>query len=251
MASETTKMNVIVTGASRGIGKHIVLMLRKQGHFVAALSRDLERMKSLYADDDGEVACVQCDMSSVESIDETMAALNRGSRLYTGLVCNAGVANLAPFLQATVDDFDRSMSVNCRAPFRLAQLFAANLIERNGGAGSIVNVSSQASLVALAEHSVYCASKSALDSLTRVIAAELGEHGIRCNAVCPTVVLTEMSAAYWGKPEIGEPMKQRIPLRRFAMPDDVAELVSFLLDERRSSMITGTSIPIDGGYTAI
>ncbi|MEO0694062.1 MAG: SDR family oxidoreductase, partial [Pseudomonadota bacterium] len=115
--------------------------------------------------------------------------------------------------------------------------------------GAIVNVSSQAALVALKGHISYGASKGALDNITRVSALELGPHGIRVNGVHPTVVMTEMSAFYWGRPEIGEPFLEQMPLGRWATEDDIAAPIAFLLSEG-ASMISGVALPIDGGFTA-
>jgi NAD(P)-dependent dehydrogenase (short-subunit alcohol dehydrogenase family) len=104
-------------------------------------------------------------------------------------------------------------------------------------------------LVALADHAAYCASKGALDQLTRVMALELGPHQIRVNAVNPTVTLTAMGAMAWGDPAKGDPMRAKIPLGRFAQPRDVAHAVAYLLSDH-ADMIHGATLPIDGGFTA-
>ena len=101
--------------------------------------------------------------------------------------------------------------------------------------GAIVNVSSQASLVALKGHISYGSSKTALDNITRVSAMELGKYGIRVNSVNPTVVMTEMSAFYWGRPDIGEPFLDQMPLGRWATEDEIAAPIVFLLSEAASS----------------
>ena len=120
---------------------------------------------------------------------------------------------------------------------------------RLGQGGAIVNVSSQASLVALNGHISYGSSKAALDNITRVSALELGQYGIRVNSVNPTVVMTPMSAFYWGLPEIEKPFLEAMPLGRWATEDDIAGPIAFLLSDE-ASMISGVSLPIDGGYTA-
>jgi L-xylulose reductase len=117
------------------------------------------------------------------------------------------------------------------------------------GAGAIVNVSSQASLAALPGHISYGSSKAALDNITRVAALELGKHGIRVNSVNPTVVMTEMSAFYWGRPEIEGPFLSQMPLGRWATEAEIAAPIAFLLSDD-ASMITGVSLPVDGGYTS-
>jgi L-xylulose reductase len=140
------------------------------------------------------------------------------------------------------------MTINARGSL-LVTKYAARTMIRLGLGGSIVNVSSQASLVALSGHISYASSKAALDNITRVSALELGGFGIRVNSVNPTVVMTEMSAYYWGRPEIGGPFLEQMPLHRWATEDDIAGPIAFLLSDD-AAMITGVSLPIDGGYTS-
>lgn len=112
-----------------------------------------------------------------------------------------------------------------------------------------MNVSSQASLVGLAGHIAYGSSKAAMDNITRVSALELGEHGIRVNSVNPTVVMTPMSAWYWGRPEIEGPFLEQMPLGRWATEDEIAGPIVFLLSSD-AALISGVCLPIDGGYTS-
>jgi NAD(P)-dependent dehydrogenase (short-subunit alcohol dehydrogenase family) len=112
-----------------------------------------------------------------------------------------------------------------------------------------VNVSSQAGLIALRGHVSYGASKAALDSITRVSALELGPYGIRVNSVNPTVIMTKMSAHYWGRPEVGAPYLAQMPLGRWATEEEVAKPIMFLLGDD-AAMITGVTLPVDGGFTA-
>jgi len=116
--------------------------------------------------------------------------------------------------------------------------------------GSIVQVSSQASLIYLPQHVVYSTTKAALDNLTKSMACELGPHGIRVNAINPTVVMTELAKRFWGDPDRAKTMLSRIPLGQFADLDDVVKAVAYLLSDD-SKMITGTCLPIDGGACAM
>ena len=118
-----------------------------------------------------------------------------------------------------------------------------------GKPGSIVNISSQAGMVALQDHVAYCASKGAVDQITRVSALELGPFNIRCNSVNPTVVETDMGKRGWSDPAKRQWMMEKIPLRRFADVDDVVDAIVYLLSDR-SAMINGVILPIDGGFTA-
>lgn len=123
------------------------------------------------------------------------------------------------------------------------------VVNCGGWGGAIVNVSSQASLVGLAGHIAYGSSKAAMDNITRVSALELGEHGIRVNSVNPTVVMTPMSAWYWGRPEIEGPFLEQMPLGRWATEDEIAGPIVFLLSSD-AALISGVCLPIDGGYTS-
>jgi NAD(P)-dependent dehydrogenase (short-subunit alcohol dehydrogenase family) len=161
-------------------------------------------------------------------------------------VNNAGISLPQSFLETTVEAFDATMAVNVRAALIVSQVVATNMIQRGTG-GAIVNLSSQASKVALADHTAYCASKGALDQLTRVMALELGPHQIRVNALNPTVTLTPMGEMAWSDPHKSGPMKARIPLGRFAKPVDIAHTVAYLLSDK-ADMITGATLPVDGGF---
>ena len=123
------------------------------------------------------------------------------------------------------------------------------VVNCGGWGGAIVNVSSQASLVGLAGHIAYGSSKAAMDNITRVSALELGEHSIRVNSVNPTVVMTPMSAWYWGRPEIEGPFLEQMPLGRWATEDEIAGPIVFLLSSD-AALISGVCLPIDGGYTS-
>jgi NAD(P)-dependent dehydrogenase (short-subunit alcohol dehydrogenase family) len=141
--------------------------------------------------------------------------------------------------------FSAVLAVNTMAPLRLAQVVAGDLVRRGQG-GAIVNVSSTASFVGLADHAAYCASKAALDALTRVLAVELGPHGIRTNSVNPTVTMTPMGQLAWSDPAKSAPMLGRIPLGRFCQPADVASVIGFLLSDD-AAMLNGISLDVDGG----
>ncbi|XP_039990802.1 L-xylulose reductase isoform X2 [Xiphias gladius] len=128
-------------------------------------------------------------------------------------------------------------------------LIVARGMKARGSGGSIVNVSSQASQCALRDHAVYCATKGALDMLTKVMALELGPHQIRVNSVNPTVVMTEMGRLGWSNPEKAKIMVSRIPLGRFAEVEDVVNSILFLLSDK-SNMTNGVTLPVDGGFLA-
>ena len=233
---------VLVTGGGKGIGLETTRYLIACGAEVVVISRSAADLDQLAA----ETGChtIAADLSSAQ--DAERAAREGGD--IDLLVNNAGIAVLQPFLDTSPDAFDRTMAVNVRAAMIVAQVVARGLIRR-GVPGAIVNVSSQSSVVGLPDHAAYCASKGALDQLTRVMAIELGPHGIRTNSVNPTVVLTPMGKRAWSDPAKSGPMLARNPLGRFAQPLDVAQAVAYLLSDG-AAMINGTTLFVDGGFLA-
>lgn len=230
----------LITGAGKGIGRAAAIMLANHGADVVALSRTQADLISLSE----EIGCqtIQADLGDP---DQALDAAHSAGRIDL-LVNNAGISILQPFLETSIDVFDQIMAVNVRAVLIISQIIAQGMILRGSG-GAIVNVSSQSSMRAVQDHTAYCASKGALDQLTRMMALELGPHQIRVNSVNPTVTLTPMGEMAWSDPKKSEPILDRIPLRRFAVPDQVAEVILFLLSER-AHMIHGAILPIDGGF---
>ncbi len=231
----------LVTGATSGIGRVTAQLLHAAGAQVVAVGQRQQPLLDLQA----ETGCriVQLDIADSVAVDAALAEVHG----LDGLVNCAGIALCESSLAIEAADFDRVMAVNARAAAIVSRCVARRMIAE-GRAGSIVNVSSQASLVALEDHLYYCASKAALDAITRVMCVELGPHGIRVNSVNPTVTLTPMAQQAWSDPAKSVPMLQAIPLRRFALPEEVALPILFLLSDA-ASMISGVSLPVDGGYT--
>ncbi|KZC08325.1 L-xylulose reductase, partial [Dufourea novaeangliae] len=226
-----------------GIGRQLALRLSKYKAQVIALSKTKKNLDTLCAEDPRiQAVCVD-----LLDWDATRKAVQSVLPVHL-LVNNAAVARLNPFLEATREDFDLTFDANVKSILNVSQVVAGNMIERKIG-GSIVNVSSQASIAALKDHAVYCASKGAVDMLSKTMALELGQHNIRVNTVNPTVIMTEMGKIGWNNPEKAEPMIRKIPLGRFGEVDEVVDGIVFLLSDR-SSMINGVALPIDGGFVA-
>lgn len=240
--NEFSGKRVLITGAGKGIGRAAALLLAARGASVVAVSRSADDLRLL----EREIGC------ETHAVDLADAAAARKAALAAQpidlLVNNAGIARLQPFLDVDVEAFDETMAVNVRAAMIVAQACARGMIERGRG-GAIVNVSSISAHIGFALHAAYCASKAALDALTRVMAVELGAYGIRTNAVNPTVTLTPMGEKAWSDPDKAAQMLSRIPLKRFVQPDEVAQTIAYLLGDE-SRMINGASLAVDGGFLA-
>ena len=231
---------ILVTGAAGGIGGATVRHLVEAGADVIASDQSAPALAEL---DARGVRTLPFDLTSEDSIKDALGALD-----VWGVVNCAGWGGLVESpTEADMDVFDRVISINARGALLVIKYAAAAMI-RAGAGGAIVNVSSQAALVALSGHISYGASKAALDNITRVAALELGRHGIRVNSVNPTVVMTPMSAPYWGQPHIRDPFLAMMPLGRWATEDEIAAPIVFLLSDA-ASMITGVTLPVDGGFT--
>jgi 2-deoxy-D-gluconate 3-dehydrogenase len=241
----------LVTGGSKGIGAETAVVLAQAGADVAIVGRDrdgLAETAALVAPTGRRCVVIEADMSTVEGPQVAAAAALAALGTVDILVNNAGIARLDPLQTLSPAAWDETMAVNLRAPYLLAQALVGKMMAQR--AGKIINVSSQAGVIALEAHGAYCASKGGLNMLTKVMALEWGPHNIQVNAVCPTVILTPMGTKVWGDPAKADPMLAKIPLGRFGQPVEVADLILFLASPA-ADLITGEAILIDGGYTAI
>ncbi|XP_044272505.1 L-xylulose reductase-like isoform X2 [Tribolium madens] len=233
---------VLVTGASRGIGRAIVVQLAKCGAKVIAVGRSKPDLETLKAETGAETLVLD-----ISDWGETEKGLGRIGPVDL-LVNNAGEGMIKALVDLEEGDVDRVLAINTKALINVTRIVVKDLLARKAP-GSIVNLSSQASLAGLLHHTVYCASKGAVDAFTRAAALELGPHNIRVNCVNPTVIMTDMGRLGWSDPKVAQPMLQKIPLRRFGEVRDVVDVVLFLLSDK-ATMITGTCLPIDGGFVA-
>jgi len=241
----------LVTGGSKGIGAEVARLLAEAGADIAIVGRDAaglaETARAVRATG-RSCHVIEADLASTSEIRLAAESALRHFGTVDILVYNAGISHPATILDADVEAWDATLAVNLRAPFLLAQLVVPGMIAQ--GHGKIVNVSSQAGVIGLEAHAAYCASKGGLNMLTKVMAIEFGPHNIQVNAVAPTVILTPMGVKVWGDPVKSAPMLAKIPLGRFGEPIEVADLVLFLASSA-SNLITGETILIDGGYTAL
>ena len=238
-----TGKTVIITGAGKGIGRACAQVMAARGAEVVALSRTASDLDSLRAEIGGRSITV--DLADPAATRAAMA--KAGTCDY--LINSAGINVLESVLDMTEAGYEAVMGINLRAALITCQEFARARVAAGGG-GAIVNITSIAGHRGFQDHLCYAASKAGLDGATRVLAKELGPHGIRVNAVAPTITLTELAAAAWSDPAKGAPMMVRHPLNRFAEAEEVAQSIAMLLSDD-SSMISGAVLPVDGGFLAV
>jgi NAD(P)-dependent dehydrogenase (short-subunit alcohol dehydrogenase family) len=241
---------VLVTGAAQGLGLTVATLLAQRAHRVILVDmQPLEAQVRTLRAAGREVEAKSGSVASEEFVAELAAwSLERFGAL-DGVLNNAGVSLIQAAEDTTVAQWQRVMSVNLLGPFLLCRSFGAQMLQR--GAGSIVNVASVAGLQGIVHRSAYNASKHGLIGLTRTLAAEWGGRGVRVNAVCPGWIKTEMDEADQGSGAYTDAdIVNRVPMGRFASPEDVAEAIIMLLDSDRSAFINGVSLPVDGGWTA-
>ena len=233
---------VLITGGGRGIGKEIVQLVTNLGAKAVVFDRIQEDLDTLKKE-------VDCEAVVVDLMD-SKAAVEAANQVLPidHLVTCAGVVNLEPFLDTTVENFDETLGVNVRSMMIISQVVARDLIERKKE-GSIVHISSVANTVAFQDHTTYCISKAGVDQLTRCMAMELGPHKIRTNAVAPVMTMTPMGRKAWSEPAKRDPMLAKIHLGRFNETIDVANAVVLLLSDQ-AAMINGVIVPVDGGFLA-
>ena len=248
-ACDLSDMTVLVTGASGGIGRATALALADCGADLVLLARGEDALAQARAEVErrgrvGRVRTCCVDLTDVRRARELIMSLPR----VDGLVNNAGI-NIPQRLE-DVDEstFEAIFALNVKSAFFVTQACVAKFRERGQG-GVIVNVSSQMGHVGAARRTVYCASKHALEGLTKAMAVELASEGIRVNSVCPTFIETPMTAPMLADAQFRAEVQAKIPLGRVGTAAEVAGCIVFLLSPA-ASLMTGASLRVDGGWTA-
>ncbi|MEM7613748.1 MAG: glucose 1-dehydrogenase [Pseudomonadota bacterium] len=238
----------LVTGASSGIGAEVCRVFADAGATVLATGRNAEALEALCQEIGAKAHPLPGDLSTTEGAEEIVAQALTGDRTIDILVNSAGIALTGPATSFSAADWDRTMAVNLRAPFLLAKGLAPRMIAARRG--KIINISSQTGVIALPDHAAYAASKGGLNALTKALMTELAPHNIQVNAICPTVVMTEMGQRLWSPPEKSGPFLAATPLGRFGEPVEIADMALYLASPA-SDLVNGALMMIEGGYSSV
>lgn len=242
---------VAITGASRGIGRGLASYFAEQGARVVALARDLGQLEELsreIARAGGKCSAYALDVRKVASIQPVFDRIVADHGRIDVLVNNAGMGKPIPAVDITESDWDEMMSLNLKGAFFCAQAAARHMLAR--GQGRIINISSQAAVIAIDGEAVYCASKGGINQLTKVLALEWSKHGVTVNAVGPTFTYTPGTAERLDNPEFRAGVLASIPRGRIGTIKDVAGAVHFLSADT-SDMVNGAFLLVDGGWTIV
>ena len=240
----------VVTGAAQGVGLVTAALLGQRGYEVILTDiQPLDEQLARLTAEGLTVRGVVGDVSSQAFAEDLAAQMGEAFGAVEVLVNNAGISLISPAEDTRLAQWQRVMTINLQGPFLLSQALGRQMLAR--GRGSIVNVASVAGLGGVIHRSAYNASKHGLIGLTRTLAAEWGGRGVRVNAVCPGWIKTEMDIADQGSGAYSDTdIINRVPMARFARPEDVASAIAFLADSEHNNFINGISLPVDGGWTA-
>ncbi len=238
----------LVTGAGKGLGRACSIALAEAGATIIALSRtqsDLDKLEKEIKRIKGKVIKVTCDVMDYKKLKEKLDKI----KIIDILVNNAGTNIPEPFDKIKQESMNYIVDLNLKAAFNVAQLVVKKMLKNKKRSGSIINMSSQLGHVGMAGRNVYNMTKFGIEGLTKGMGVELAKHNIRVNTVAPTFVATPMVKRFFKNKEFKKLALSNIPMGKLATESDVATSVCFLASSA-SSMITATSILIDGGWTA-
>lgn len=237
----------LITGAGRGIGLAAANALAASGGAVTLAARTEDEIKKAaeeIREAGGEANYVALDVNDAAAVSKVAEA----GAPFDILVNNAGTNKPEPFLEVSPENFDAIMSLNVRAAFFVAQAVSKRLVAE-GKPGSIINISSQMGHVGAVDRTVYCASKHAMEGMTKAMAVELAPMGVRVNTVCPTFIETPMTKAFFESEAFLNSVLNQMPLARVGQVEDVTGAIVYLASDA-ASMVTGSALKVDGGWTA-
>ena len=237
----------LVTGAGRGIGLAAAVALAQAGAEVTLLSRSETELRAVCEQMRAEGW--RCDYRVLDVTDpKAVEATLADAGPFQILVNNAGLNRPKLLVDVTDDDIDAVLDLNVKAAFYVTRVVTRALL-RSGLPGSIVNISSQMGVVGSPRRTLYCASKHAMEGMTKSLAWELGHAGIRVNTVCPTFIETTMTAGMFEDPAFRGWVTERIALGRLGRVDEIMGAIVFLASDA-SSLVTGSALMLDGGWSA-
>lgn len=243
--------SVVVTGGSKGIGKSIALAFAEHGSKVVIVGRNesalieaANELKKHHSD----CSYISADLKNVDEINQMIDEAVRRMGSLDVLVNNAGVNITKPSLEITEEDWDQVLDINLKASFFCSKKAAEYMIPQKGG--KIVNIASQMAFVGYWNRAAYCSSKGGMVQLTKALAVEWAEHHLNVNAIAPTFIQTELTEKMFEDKAFEEDVYSRIPLGKLADPEDVAGAALYL-SSNISKFITGDTIKVDGGWTAV
>ena len=237
----------LITGAGRGLGLAAAAALAEAGAHVVLVARtasEVDAVAAAIVATGGSAEALMLDVLDRAMCDRVLSA----QAPFDVLVNNAGTNRPKPMTDVSLEDYDTVMDLNVRAAYFVARTVATAMLATKRR-GSIINVSSQMGHVGGADRTVYCASKHAIEGLTKAMAIELGPAGIRVNTLCPTFIVTELNRAYFDDPGFRDFVLGKIKLGRLGAIEDVMGPVVFLASDA-SALVTGSALMIDGGWTA-
>lgn len=241
-----------VTGASSGIGWAIAEVFADAGADIVGHGRAEDRLAALGKAVEAKGRAFSQVTGDLASAEETAAIAARALAVAEGridiLVNSAGIAVTGPVVDFPIEDWARTLAVNLTAPFILCKALLPGMMERQ--LGKIINISSQTGVIALEDHAAYASSKGGLNALTKSLMTEAAPHNIQVNAICPTVVLTEMGRELWSAPEKKDPFIARTPQGRFGEPVEIADMALYLASPA-SDLVNGAIMMIEGGYSSV
>lgn len=248
----------LVTGAGSGIGREIALLYARQGAFVLVADIQAEAATQVAEEmhaQEGKGQALVLDVRNEEQIRTTFAAISQDYGHFDILVNNAGVSHVGNILETSADDWERVMMVNAKGVFLCSKHVIPLMLAQTPAGGVIINMASVAGMIGIDRRFPYSASKGAVISMTRSIAMDFVTQGIRCNAICPGTVHTPFVEGYLARnfagheDEVRQQLHARQPLGRMGRPDEIASAALYLASDE-AAFVTGSTLVIDGGWTA-
>ncbi len=247
----------LVTGAGSGIGKEIALLYAQQGArvIVADINNNAAETVAAIAAKDGVAHALLLDVANEDQVRTAFAQVVQDHGRLDILVNNAGVSHVGNILETSAEDWDRVMSVNARGVFLCSKYAITHMIAQDPQGGVLVNMASVAGMIAVDRRFPYGASKGTVISMTRSIAMDFVDQGIRANAICPGTVHTPFVEGYLernfadNKDEVRKQLHARQPIGRMGRPEEIANAALYLASDE-AAFVTGSLLIIDGGWTA-